>query len=80
MLAMCSQPSLSSKWHQLTGHAGKAGPREPAAKPLAFQAPLHSLVQAFHSRAGKAFLLDECVNVHLGKEEERLMTTGEAGA
>lgn len=32
--------------------------------------------KAFHSRAGKAFLLDECVNVHLGKEEERLMTTG----
>ena len=79
MLAVCSQHSLLSQWHPVIGHVGKAGRRVPATKPLAFQAPSHSLLQAFHSRAGKAFLLDECVNVHLGKEEERLMTTGEAG-
>ena len=77
--AGCVQPTQAVKPVALTGHAGKAGSRAPDTKPLAFQAPSHSLSQAFHSRAGKAFLLDECVNVHLGKEEERLMTTGEAG-
>jgi hypothetical protein len=35
-----------------------------------------ALYQSFHCRYGKAYLFDKVVNVSVGRQEDRMMTTG----